>query len=302
MKYLLAANFSFGGVELKAGKDLDDGAIDVAALQQAGAILVPYPLTPEVLRIVEELRKQQLKGRKDTELYILHAALSQVALSGGGGGGVPPTRTLTAGAGLTGGGDLSADRTFNVVANPDGSIIVNPNDVKVGVLATDAQHGARGGGGLHAIATTSVAGFMSAADKLKLDGLVPSVGGPSFIAFGNEKVGATTTTRYLSPYNDGDVIASTQLVQFQAPQGGTLKRLVVRHGVPAGNGNNIVYTVRINGVATFLAVTLASTSFAAVDATNTVLFAANDLIDVMVTKIANIGASPTNVIASMEIV
>lgn len=31
---------------------------------------------------------------------------------GGGGGGVPPNRTLTAGTGLTGGGDLTANRTF----------------------------------------------------------------------------------------------------------------------------------------------------------------------------------------------
>lgn len=36
---------------------------------------------------------------------------------------------------------------------------------------TDAGHGDRAGGSLHAEATTSVAGFMSAADKTKLDAL-----------------------------------------------------------------------------------------------------------------------------------
>lgn len=81
-------------------------------------------------------------------------------------------RTITAGAGLTGGGDLSANRTLDVGANADGSIVVNANDIQVGILATDAQHGVRGGGTQHAEATTSVAGFMSAADKTKLDGLV----------------------------------------------------------------------------------------------------------------------------------
>lgn len=81
-------------------------------------------------------------------------------------GYTPTTRTLTAGAGLTGGGDLSADRTFNVVANADGSIVVAADDVKVGVLATDAQHGNRGNGALHTAATTSLAGFMAAADKV----------------------------------------------------------------------------------------------------------------------------------------
>lgn len=87
---------------------------------------------------------------------------------------VPTTRNLTAGAGLTGGGDLSADRTFDVVANADGSIVVNANDIQVGVLASDAQHGARGGGTQHSAATTTVPGFLSAADKTKLDGLPTS--------------------------------------------------------------------------------------------------------------------------------
>lgn len=83
----------------------------------------------------------------------------------------PNTRSLTAGAGLTGGGDLSADRTVNVVGNADGSITVNADDIQVGTLASDAQHGSRGGGTQHAVATTSVAGFESAADKTKLDGI-----------------------------------------------------------------------------------------------------------------------------------
>lgn len=98
--------------------------------------------------------------------------------SSGSGGGVPPTRVLTAGTGLTGGGDLSADRTFNVVANADGSIVANANDIQVGVLATDAQHGVRGGGTQHSVATGAANGFMSAADKTKLDGL-PSTAPPT---------------------------------------------------------------------------------------------------------------------------
>jgi hypothetical protein len=69
---------------------------------------------------------------------------------------------VTAGAGLTGGGAAGAV-TLDVVANADGSIVVNANDLQVGVLATDAQHGNRGGGALHANANTTTAGFMSAA-------------------------------------------------------------------------------------------------------------------------------------------
>ncbi|WP_439684864.1 hypothetical protein MNJPNG_04980 [Cupriavidus oxalaticus] len=99
------------------------------------------------------------------------SAADKGVLDGLAAGSVPSTRQVIAGAGLTGGGDLSADRTFNVVANADGSIVVSADDVKVGVLATDTQHGNRSGGALHAAATTVTAGFMSAADKTKLDGL-----------------------------------------------------------------------------------------------------------------------------------
>lgn len=81
---------------------------------------------------------------------------------------VPSARQIIAGNGLTGGGDLTADRTLNVVAE-DASVVVNPDGIRVGVLQTDTQHGSRAGGALHAEATRTVAGFMSAADKTKLD-------------------------------------------------------------------------------------------------------------------------------------
>lgn len=86
--------------------------------------------------------------------------------------GTPTSRVLTAGAGLVGGGNLTADRVFAVGANADGSIQVNADDIQVGVLATDAQHGTRGGGSTHALAVASgAAGFLSGADKAKLDGI-----------------------------------------------------------------------------------------------------------------------------------
>jgi len=84
---------------------------------------------------------------------------------------VPVNRLLTAGAGLTGGGNLSADRTFDVVANADGSIIVNANDIQIGVLANNTQHGVRGNGNLHSVSDGSNAGFMSSSDFTKLAGI-----------------------------------------------------------------------------------------------------------------------------------
>lgn len=67
------------------------------------------------------------------------------------GGGVPSSRILTAGDGLTGGGDLTVDRTFDVA------------------LTADGQHGSRGGSALHMAATIAMNGFMSSADKTNHD-------------------------------------------------------------------------------------------------------------------------------------
>lgn len=63
-------------------------------------------------------------------------AAANVTITAGGIGGVPTTRVLTAGAGLTGGGDLSADRTFDIGAGT--GITVNANDVAIdtGVVVT----------------------------------------------------------------------------------------------------------------------------------------------------------------------
>lgn len=102
---------------------------------------------------------------------------------------VATSTTLIAGAGLTGGGDLSTNRTFNVGANVDGSITVNADDIQVGVLATDAQHGTRGGGTLHAAVTQSTNGFMIASDKVKVDN------------FAGDTVNVTTTTTNATPFD-----------------------------------------------------------------------------------------------------
>lgn len=77
----------------------------------------------------------------------------------------------SAGQIIDGAGLAKTGNTLNVVANADASIVVNANDIQVGILATDAQHGVRGGGTLHAVATTTVEGFQSGADKDKLNTL-----------------------------------------------------------------------------------------------------------------------------------
>ena len=68
---------------------------------------------------------------------------------------IPSTRTLTAGAGLTGGGDLSADRTFTVGAGL--GITVNADDVALttpGTLTVSSTNSSTGNH-THAITTSS---------------------------------------------------------------------------------------------------------------------------------------------------
>jgi hypothetical protein len=88
---------------------------------------------------------------------------------------IDATRQIVAGNGLLGGGQLNEDRTLTVRPHADGSIAVGAAGVQVGALATDAQHGNRGRGALHQNATSSEAGFMSAADKVAHDGLVTTM-------------------------------------------------------------------------------------------------------------------------------
>jgi hypothetical protein len=75
---------------------------------------------------------------------------------------------LVAGA-TAGNGILFASGAYSVKPDPDGSIAVTASGVKVGVLASDAQHGTRGGGSTHAQVTGSTNGFMRAADKTIFD-------------------------------------------------------------------------------------------------------------------------------------
>lgn len=147
-------------------------------------------------------------------------ALTFVQFSGG--------NTIVGGAGL-----VKTGNTLNVVANADGSMVINADDIQVGVLATDAQHGNRGGGALHAVATGAVAGFMSAADKTKLDGL-PSQ--------------ATETIRFTMT---GKVVTGTGLdVAWIAPRACTITRITLYRRTAGSSGSTTV-DVNKNGTTVF---------------------------------------------------
>ena len=73
---------------------------------------------------------------------------------------------------MNGAGLLLSGNTLDIGANADGSITVNADDIQVGVI-NDVQHGdiPISDGLQHAVATILLNGFMSAADKIKLNGI-----------------------------------------------------------------------------------------------------------------------------------
>jgi len=121
----------------------------------------------------------------------------------------------------------------------------------------------------------------------------------AILSWGASGVSGTTTTRYLFPYYN-DALAGTSAIQIEVPKGTRLRNLRVRHNTTAGNGNNIVYTLRKNGVATALTVTIPSTTTAAQDTTNSVTVVAGDRLDIEVTKAASISASPSGITVTLE--
>lgn len=102
-----------------------------------------------------------------------------------GGAQMPERSALEfTGAGVSVADDASTKRTVITIPGASGSVasvsavapLANTGTSTAPVIEmtgviSNTQHGSRGGGSLHAAATTSTAGFMSAADKTKLDGL-----------------------------------------------------------------------------------------------------------------------------------
>lgn len=137
-----------------------------AAIPPPAAVLSVFGRTGAVSAVFGDYAASQVNNDSAVSGGSVAAALNTLDTTK-----VPTTRTVTAGLGLTGGGSLSGNIALAVGPHPDGSIVVGSGTVRVGVLATDAQHGNRGGGSLHADATTIVSGFMSATDKAKLNGI-----------------------------------------------------------------------------------------------------------------------------------
>lgn len=81
---------------------------------------------------------------------------------------------------------------------------------EVAGILNDTQHGARGGGSLHALATQSVAGFMAPGDKARVDSVaIGATKTENSSVNGNIKINGNETTVYVHPSTHPASIIST---------------------------------------------------------------------------------------------
>lgn len=213
---------------------------------------------------------------------------------------VTNARTISTTSPLSGGGDLTADRTLSIAnAVADGTTkgaatftASDFNDNGSGVISIDYTNGQK--------ATASQPGFLTAADWSTFNS---KASGDSTVFSSNQNTsqGAGTTTYWAiiggaTPTNE----AERQIIM---PCAGTLKSFYVRNRTAQSTGGSLVFTVRKNGADTAITVTFVNADGAATtksDTTNTVSVAAGDLINVK--GVNNAAGSASAVIVGMSLI
>jgi hypothetical protein len=107
---------------------------------------------------------------------------------------------------------------------------------------------------------------------------------------------SAAVTETLFPWFDEDPASNTGegaiVADMPLPRAGTVRNLFVRHNDSSGNGQPVVYTLWKNGVATALAVSLATGAIGQnSNLVNSVVCAQGDRLRVVASKAANIAAS-----------
>jgi len=124
------------------------------------------------------------------------------------------------------------------------------------------------------------------------------------LAFGCNSLGANPDTRYVDAWSGGNVSTASMVETFAivAPRAGTLRSMFARHQLAGGNGNAVVYTVRVNGVNTLLTVTLPSGAVGqGSDLVNVAAVAQGDRITVSAFKAMSLGGGSVQPTISMEL-
>lgn len=127
----------------------------------------------------------------------------------------------------------------------------------------------------------------------------PGGGVSAPVLFGAASVSATTADRFLFP-SYAQAAAQTTGIPYRSPRAGTYDGLRVRQNNPGGNGNDLTYALRVNGLPTVQTVTMASTDLDAGPVAAPVAVLAGDLIDLIITKPLSLGSGVNDVMASLE--
>jgi len=121
------------------------------------------------------------------------------------------------------------------------------------------------------------------------------------LAWGNSNISASADTRFLDFGYARATAPTTGDTGFRAPRDGTARNLRVRHNNAIGNGNDVVYTLHVNGAPTALTATLATGAVGdAQDLVNSVAVNSGDLLELVATKPASLGNGNQDAMAVLE--
>ncbi len=118
--------------------------------------------------------------------------------------------------------------------------------------------------------------------------VAPNVLNGSFLAWGNASL-ALIAVQNLSPYYS-DTVASGFVQHIVSPMTGVIDRMYIRQDAPFGNGNNLVYSLRVNGNPQMLQ-SIASTATQASNLVDSAAVTQGDLLDMQVSGANNLGGS-----------
>lgn len=126
--------------------------------------------------------------------------------------------------------------------------------------------------------------------------------GRSILTWGNDSIAASADTRFLYAGRASVTAPLTAITGMVSTRGGQLRSFRVRHNSAVGNGNIVVYDVRINGVAQGLALSLVTGAIGdASDGVSSFAVNAGDVLTVTATKALGIGAGGIGVQFSCEL-
>ncbi len=211
---------------------------------------------------------------------------------------VASTRSIISGAGLTGGGDLSADRTLAVGAGT--GITVNADDVAVNQGFSPSWTGAHSFTG----GTITVPNPAAAAQALRAD-----LGAPVILSWAASALTVSVgTTYYLFPWATFST-AGTTARPIIVPRAGIIRNLRVISRL-ANSGGSVTYTVQKRsaggGTGAFadlspsLTCTVAVSATAGSDLSNAPAVSAGDELILKLVENASYSGSTTDIIACIE--